>query len=657
MNLKTSFFNKSIIKSDLKRMWWFAVLYVIADFLGFILPIINSIQNKTVIVYETETFLSTSGVTVFWAIFMPFILAVLLFSYINSSKSVAAVHGLPIKRKTLYLSHILSGVILFTIPIIVNALILILCRFTMPINYRLIHILFWVIMLLVYSLVSFTASILVTMMTGNSIAAIVLFPILATFPVASEGFLNFLLNETVYGYANHSLSISSFIYVEPTAFASPLFPIIKYLIFSGVFAFLGMLLYKIRKLEHCEEVIAFPKLRMVFVYGAAIYCGAWGFCYFNELFNISNILLFIPFGVVAIIAAQMLVKKSLNLKFSIKPAVFFCIFVILLQLGFKFDIFGYEKRVPSLDKIASVYVSDTTTDMNNGNFYAINDKLVTYNTKAEFTDAADIENVIAFHKNSIENRDLDSDSYFTILYKMKNGKTRTRAYHANFTEQKDVLEPILESQQMRKLYFPIMNDYQKEIISIKLYDDRKQSSISLYANDKDKIDQIISALSYDVSHTDYDEFTNRGKTVSSISIEYKRLGSQYQNGEPVPTTELPIIHETYYVRKDYERTKEILAKLGLYDNLLTAKDIDFVGINFYDMPESSTMEVDVDYKDRSFDKLIKEKSDIEEIYNFVTETSHTLNHARAEIVIIFKNGHEIYFDYDPESANIPNILK
>lgn len=659
MSLKTSFCNKSIVKSDIKRMWWVGFIEALLMFVSFVLPILNRIITNSAQSPHTLKFISSvlythCGGTIFCVFAAAYFLAVALFSYINTTKSVTSIHSLPIKRSGLYFSQIIGGIILWVVPIVFNALVLGVFRFILPVNYRLIHILMWAAMLIAYGLVIFSLTSMVMLITGNSIAGSVLTPIIACLPIMIEGFLVYFFEENLYGYSNVSgTPVSEFLYVLPDTFWESGVTLIKYLAFSIIFIIAGFLLYKRRKLENSEEVIAFNKLKKVFVYGIALYAGALGYAYFNGVLMLKSILYLIPFGIVAIIAAQMLVNKSLKIKLAIKPVIFYCVFVMILDFAFEIDLFGFERRIPDADKIESVSIQTNNMRVNNSYSYTRDGEVVFYDDKASFSETGDIAKVIALQKYLIDNRDFEYDDIIKITYTFDNGKTMNRSYRINCNEQKNLIKPIFDKEEIRKLFFPIMNDSHREYISISLLDERTEKIVTLYPGDGDKFERIIEALRYDTAHTDYDKYAVRNESSSRVSVSCKRLDGVYEDETPVIAEFAPETHEDYYVHSDYKRTKAFFKELGMYDNLLTANDIKFIGIDFYDDVAVDTKDV---YNEMPYDKKV-DVNDYQEVYDFVFNTDRTVYDTNANVRIVFNNDRELICSYNTNHMNIPDSLR
>lgn len=667
MNLKTSFFNKSIFRSDLKRMWWVSALESICIFLSAVFPIMDRLAYAIGVTYSNSNGFNGSifmlmGISaIFFAIIISAALAIFLFSYVNSPKSVAAMHGLPVKRETMFVTHTLSGIVLFTLPIVVNALILTLFKCVTTIDsFRWMHLIMWAVMILVYSFIAFSGTAAVTMLTGNNVAALVFTGVIAVAPYVTEAFVNYFLSNQLYGYGGtDGMKISGFLYVLPDEFWAQPQNYVKYIVFSVLLLATALIFYCVRNLENNNEVFAFPKIRPVFVYCAALYIGGFGYIYLGEFWEMTNILLFIPLGVIGIIAAEMLTKKSLRVKSAVKPTLIFCAAVCVVWLGFELDITGYERRVPDTEKIVSAEISSSVTGINGNRVYFAgkSGKEVKFEDgSAVFTDKNDIQNIVELHKDLIKNRNYTADDYFVIKYNMDSGKTAAREYHINLTKQKDYLKPVIESTLMREAYLPILKDLPREITLVEIEDVRADESVNYYADDTEAINKIVAALKADAKSTSYEYYASRNDELTSITIEFKRSDSVYfTTGEPVSKEDLPIIRETYQIHADYENTLRVLKELGFYDRMKKAQDVSKIVLDFW----GEGAEFIEDRKITDPDEIALIYNGLEDMH--VAISNYTSDH-NSQMTIYFKSGdgdteRNSTVVYDRNQEGLPDILK
>lgn len=670
MNLKISLFNKSVIKSDFKRFWWVSALNTLAIFLFFTFIYLNEVKHgiptpESKYIY-TDIYryglLSMSFIFIF-----PVISAALLFSYLNSSNSVTCLHGLPVKRMTFFASHIISGVTLLIIPVVVNVLIMLAARInhTVAESYKLQYLFIWAGQYILYSVMAFNATAAVGMITGNSVAGIVFTYIIAGLPILTESFIRFFCEQQLYGCSvNFNEMLTKFLYVMPYEMYNNPWNILKYIIFSLIFLAVAYGLYKIRKLENNGEIVAFPKCRPLFTYGVAACAGAVGYAYFYSMWSAKSVLQLIPFGVVGIIAAEMIQKKTLKIKTAAKPAIIFCFAVCILQLALQLDIFGYERKIPAIESINTVtFEIGGIGEVNDRIEYTQDGNRIYYdNTDISIKTPEVIDSVVQLHKKIVKEKkepnDIYSPLYFGLKYNLKNGKSISREYYADKDADKEYLEKIFESEEMKKMYFPVLDDIPKEVVFVEVNDQRAEDRVfEYYGNNSEEIQKIVEALKKDTAAVKYEEFADKNGTVTSIRIGYKR-SAHYANGQSVEREKLPVQYETYYVRKSYSNVKEVLNELGVYTSIQAPEDIEYVGINYYSEEVTKTESSEVFYEKNSeisqYDKVINDINEMTEIYEYLSDELYTGN---GEAVMKLKNGNNICFGFDLEADDLPEIMK
>lgn len=139
-------------------------------------------------------------------------LAALLFSYLNSKSACSTMHAAPVKRKTLYVTHVVFGIFSLLLPILINSCILLVMRsnphFMQVVNVH--QIWAWTYSQLVYALIGFSIAVFVGMFTGNSVAHLIFTYIFVFLPFFIEMACTMIMRINLYGYvAEYSTLITS----------------------------------------------------------------------------------------------------------------------------------------------------------------------------------------------------------------------------------------------------------------------------------------------------------------------------------------------------------------------------------------------------------------------------------------------------------------
>ncbi|MBR5157027.1 MAG: hypothetical protein IKW59_04580 [Clostridia bacterium] len=644
MKRPASFFNFAIFKSDLKRFWWVSALYSILIFVSCLLPFYITYQGYVVgkALPAERTYLNSNILN--YSIFPYFLLAiiavgtaVLLFSYLNSKSAVAQIHSVPVKRETLFITHTVFGLLTLIVPVLINAVILLLMRTNPSISQvvSVAHIVQWAHTQMSYAVIGFSFAVFIGMFTANSVAHIIFTYIFALLPLAFELAIRGLMNLHLHGYYFYGAGISAttdFLYFGIDKLCTVTYPLI-YLAYSIIFLVLSLFVYKLRDLENTAEVIAFPKLKPVFVYGVSLCMGVMGYFYLVAIADITSMFLILPFGILGLIIANMVAKKAFTLKGSIKPAVALLISALAFVLLFEADITGFEKRVPKSTDIESVSVTRRSIEMLT-QVRSINgaQKIEKGEYIPNLYDSEDIENVIKFHSFKTQDKKESKDKIdpIYITYNLKNGKKMVRQYSVNLRTEQDLLKPIIETDEYKRHILPVISGETENVETVNISDARFRDYRKYFAEkqeDKEVINRICEALKKDIENAKYDEFAYGESTLTTIEIE--ELIPWYYEGTDilVPSEERYGGYTEYYsysVRPSYENTIAVLYELGLYDAIPAVESYNKASIRVNDFTKNAdtkvmvTKEVD---KEENADLIIDNPDEILMLYKYVTETT------------------------------------
>ena len=199
----TRLFNKALICNNLKRFWWVSLLYTIGLFLLSPLLVLTNMGNEYVTTIEFDNIFDG---TICFLFIVPVFLAVIVFRYMQNSKSMVTVHAMPYNRLDLYVNNIISGLILLVVPILLNTALLSYIELfvTNGILFETGIIMKYLWISLLVSITLFSITVAVGMVTGSSIAQIIFTYIINFLPAGIIVILNFLLNGIIYGFSGVS---------------------------------------------------------------------------------------------------------------------------------------------------------------------------------------------------------------------------------------------------------------------------------------------------------------------------------------------------------------------------------------------------------------------------------------------------------------------
>ena len=352
MSSKQSCF-KTVVKCDLKRSWWISALAALFIFMSTTSPLFNySFDNDNYYYSRYDNALDFAEMmfgNYVIGMFVSAFVVLYLFSYVNKVNSVSFFHSLPATRFTLMSAHITAGAILVAFPMLINSLI---SFFSVGRGIRASWILVSLAMYLVYSFVIFSLTLVISLLTGVSIASGIFTLVVALLPLFVFVFVSELCSDYLYGFADFEIfedALVRYVYLAPELLMTP--KVLIYIALIAVFLVLSFFIYKKRHLENYGEVIAFPELKGLFKVLFGLCSGVLSYYYFEAFWNISSVLTMLVFGTLGTVIAHMLANKSISLKGALKPLLVTFSIILALFVSFFFDMFGYEKRIPELSEI------------------------------------------------------------------------------------------------------------------------------------------------------------------------------------------------------------------------------------------------------------------------------------------------------------------
>lgn len=494
MRSATSFFDKTLFRSQLKHTWplWlgYTALWL------FLVPVMLfselSAYQLGYSAADASRLLLNTGVRggIFISFFFGLFFAMLAFSHLTQSRATNGFHALPVRRETIFLTAYLTGLFCQLSTILVTFLLG--AAVSAPL-----HLSFWSVtaaamgsaMLEAVFFYSFAA--LCMVMTGQILAAPVFYFVGNILVPGMEYLLRNFAGNFLYGYSGQTDVALDFLspplymyfkvgiasietcesdsyYVTAYALEHRSFMILAAYALAGlVIALIALLLYRTRKSEMTGSTVAFPWATPIFKYGVA-FCTAVAlgqFLYyflFGQYRSSGNdslpgtILCMVAAGLVGYFVAEMLIKKSFRVfRAGAKGAAIVALALVLLGVAMSFDLTGYEKHVPDESEIESAFytfsgMTNVTTD-----------------------DADTIRRLTAAHRAIVENRkelariaeawdadtlptsqsDYDDMEPFSLrlTYYLKDGSQLSRSYWV-YLRRGDLTVPSSATARVNALY-------------------------------------------------------------------------------------------------------------------------------------------------------------------------------------------------------------
>ena len=512
MTTKTSFFNKGIYKSAVKRNIWGSILYFILLSLFTTLPIIliyNPAEVKLLVRPYREFSILLSSDSMVYSLLLsmavPTVTGLLVFRYMHSKKAAIFTNSLPVSREANFISSALAGYTLMALPVILNGFLLMLlsvCGYSA--YFSVVECIMWVGINLFSLFIMFSCTCFASSLTGNSFAMVVLNVLVHTVLVIVASCVVFVAETFLYGLSFENSIVNVFAdntfpsvvvgMFENGALAVDdvvrciVIPLVAAIVLYGI----SLMIFRIRRSETAGDVAGFKILNPVFKYLVTLIVAlvTTVMISYDVNENPAIWIIVVITGVVAYFGTEMLLKKSFSVwksykGFLIATAVYVLFVVVISQTSF----FGYETYIPDMKDVKKISVSD--------GYYIYGENEIPY-----FEDEKIIELGMEIHKELIEKRDNHRNSYdypiIYIEYELENGEHFSRAYSVPYDEYDKIYEKMYTSIKYKKANEIILND-SADVLLVGFYNQ------GLEITDKAHCQEIFECLRKDVEKRSYSD--------------------------------------------------------------------------------------------------------------------------------------------------------
>jgi len=379
------------------------------------------------------------------------LVAMAVWSYLYTPRSAGFFHSLPLHRRTLFCTNLLSGLAMLLIPYaVVGALlcVILLCFGILPVM----AVLQTIAAVVGHTLFYFGTATFVAMITSSFITLPVFYFLFHFFAVIMEALLGWFAEIFIFGCSGStwpSLTVLSptvafyqHISVERVQEAGGLLGVeLNGLWIIWGYALVGIaltgcayLLYRLRHSESAGQVVAYRPLKPVFRYGVALctamtfgpvlYEGLWGSTFQRTLYSelVPMVVCLILVGLVGYYIASMLLAKTPRVfKGSAKGAAVTAALVLVICCGAYFDVFGLGRRIPDPAKVEQVTV------------YSGSQEATAYGGEVQVERIIDLQKMILDSEKEIRSYRWGYDdgfgtSYIRFSYELENGKRVVQNY-------------------------------------------------------------------------------------------------------------------------------------------------------------------------------------------------------------------------------------
>ena len=626
MQSKTSFFNMTLFRKNLTRFW---PLWGGASFLGSLFPLALLLQlmRGRVDLIEplsvTEMYYSVLcyGVPIL-SLLYAILCAMLVWSYLYSSRSVGLMHTLPITRRGVFVTNFLSGMAMMLIPYAIVGTLCVLISLAYGVLEP-VGLLVTVLGVLGESFFYFASATLVAFMVGNVFALPAVYFLLHFLAPLLDWLLCLFAGNFIFGLDSYYSGVVEFL--SPTVYLvervnvnctyeevqvvtelthtdgyitrltavtlENAWLIGVYALVGVVFLALAYVLYARRRSESAGDVVAVGWMKPVFRFGLAalaallggqaLYALFWGSFQDGRYYDaLPMAVCMVVAGAIGYYAASMLLAKSLRVfRKSWKGLILVAVGCIALCCVLRFDLLGVSRRVPEASQVQKVefYAADNTYKLYPGE------------------DDALLEQVRTVHKTIVADQDYvrdyeDSDrrylvvsgdttmteTYIRFIYTLNNGLQVERRYSIPLTKYRikqegtydNLLDTLVNSETMkaRRLH---AGDDRYTIISGDLYLESSGDYFDLSSREAAAVLDAVAKDAAGGTWGDYDWFDQNGNNAYALNLELSFTYPGDYGG-----TSYDWINIT--VRPGMDNTVACLKELGLVTerDLVTREDME-----------------------------------------------------------------------------------
>lgn len=664
MKLQTSFYNKAILRSDLKRFGFVGIIYFILSFLinnvG-VIPNMFSNYKDTMVLDNNFLMVMPNAWDMTMVFFVPVVLAVVLFRYLQEEKALSTIHALPVTRKALYVSHFMAFTLIYCVPVILNGLIsigIILMK-GYPVIYTISNGGIGILLTLIAAITIFTIAVLFGMMVGSSVLQAVLTYIMMGIPVAIVEMTRVLISWTLRGYP-HVMNEYDWQY-----FATPYYSIVMMMTREGkdiialivVIAFLlaslvlSYILYQKRDLERHHDLIAFDFAKIGFVGLLTVLITLALSTLIGGLMDESTggaYVGLIAGSLLGFFVTKMIAEKTIAvLKYYKQAFLVLAIFVFALII-IDLDLVGYESHIPEDEDIAYIYYSENSY-MSYSEMIDIDNSInLGSQSTIRFVQAESIDKIQALHQHLIDDiePEMDENGYYelnsqgvNVVYVLKNGRRVQRTYD-DFVEDQYVMA-IHDLDEYKDYYLSEFQSalYGKVDLEVRLYGGLGDSELL----SEEQVKSLYEVYAIDFRQLGYYEEKSYDSlaTIEISSVVKQNQQSMYNSYETRNYVSVPIW-------PSFDNTKAWL-KMNGYEDLVPSLDgVVSVAISRNGRPYYYEKEYPIDPNQAYEYQLIEDPAMIKELFELGYDYSQPLNES---LTITFN--YEDYRSFSFKRANVP----
>ena len=575
MRSKASYFSisKPLVVENLRRFWAIPALAFLVYFLSGVFPILMSYRDLSGMArYIAESLNNQQHFYMFAHLIFPAVAAVVIFKYLQGVSSVSVMHSMPFTRAKLYNSGFLSGLILIAAPILANGLILLAISKPAYSRYATesglvvdtvncfarADILNWIWVSLLIAFSIYAVSVFAGIVTGNSLMHFATalwfnFLIPALYAIFIVYFSYYLYGFNTSGnWTEFGLWLSPFLNVLQTEGAFGAGAVIFYIVSFFILYGISLFFYRKRKLERATDALAFGFMELIICFLIAFFGMTLLGLYFGSLGE-SEMYMYAGLAsgtVIFFIIGRMIVKKTPRIfnGQSLKSFGVYALIAVLFILSLRFDVTGFEKRVPSPDNVKNFTMSEDFALGAKTGIYDWNSSILYKSADGKgfrLKDPANIAAATALHQALIDNKSRfeknDGSLWLTgvsLEYNPDSTFSMTRRYQMSydFFRSSPEFRQIYESKEFKDYCTPANLNYVNltEITvssGIPFRDGVESSDQNVEIRSQADMKEFIACLDRDYQKQSFEEMVSlkRPYATANITFNYRNENSDTPN--------------------------------------------------------------------------------------------------------------------------------
>ena len=476
MPRKTSFCNRALLRSDIRRYWPLLFLYVAVWIVILPMQILSASREcdgvadgiMTVLqLQQHNAIIQSLTASVIMSLLFGCFAAMAVWSYLMSGRTVGLMHTLPVTRTQAFFSHVLSVLGALTAGNVLIFLLTALCSAGFSyVDWAALGA--WLLLTELMLVFFFALASLCAMVTGWLLAVPVLYGAVNVIAVLLHLVVQAMAQMFYYGYSPADVPagirwltpvgriweavsdgeaqlvevpfpdgyISSRSYHRFTLAPSAFTTCTIYAVVGIALLALVWWLYKKRPSETAGDAMAFRWLRPIARWVIGL-CGGWGLGLFLNYVILGSsgfaglLICQLIMGVICFFAAQMLLRKTFRI-FNVRWWIETLALVLTLlgvTLCVKLDITGYQHRVPDAEDVQQVYFTGAYTSFTCDELSAVEDVAALHRAILEQYDETGLTLANVSTEEYYDGSDLQF-IYMRLTYTLKDGTVMSRSYDA-----------------------------------------------------------------------------------------------------------------------------------------------------------------------------------------------------------------------------------